>query len=65
MYTSDPFNRIAIFINPTDTVADNVYQIIEAESHEQAAQMAKDNPHFVISTSYIDVMEVPRNMEMY
>ena len=37
----------------------NYYCIVEAESHEAAAAMFKDNPHFTISTSYVDVMEIP------
>lgn len=38
----------------------NFYQIIEAESHDAAAQMVKDNPHFIIPDSFIDVMEIPQ-----
>ena len=37
----------------------NYYCIVEAESHDQAAQIFSDNPHFVIPTAYIDVMEIP------
>ncbi len=33
--------------------------IIEAESHEAAAAMFKDNPHFMIPTSSVDIMEIP------
>jgi hypothetical protein len=33
--------------------------IVEAESHEAAANMFSDNPHFTIPTSFIDVMEIP------
>jgi hypothetical protein len=37
----------------------NYYVVLEAESHDAAAQMVMDNPHFMIPTAYIDVMEVP------
>ena len=37
----------------------NYYCIVEAESHEAAAKLFADNPHFVIPTSYIDIMEIP------
>ena len=37
----------------------NYYCIIEAESHEEAAKMFSDNPHFIIPTAYVDVMEIP------
>ena len=37
----------------------NYYCIVEAESHEAAAELFKDNPHFDIPTSYIDIMEIP------
>lgn len=37
----------------------NYYQIVEADSHEEAAKMFVDNPHFQIPTSFIDVMEIP------
>lgn len=37
----------------------NYYQVVEAESHEAAVQIFADNPHTVIPTAYIDVMEIP------
>lgn len=37
----------------------NYYCIVEAESHDAAAKIFLDNPHFQIPTSYIDVMEIP------
>lgn len=37
--------------------------IVEAESHDAAAAMFKDSPHFAIPESYIDIMEIP-NMGM-
>ena len=41
----------------TDSANDlNWYLVIEAESHEAAAEMFKDNPHLQIPTSYIEVM---------
>lgn len=33
--------------------------IVEAESHEAAAALFTDNPHFEIPTSFIDIMEIP------
>ena len=33
--------------------------IIQAESPEAAAAMFADNPHFMIPTSTIDIMEIP------
>ena len=30
-----------------------------SKAHEAAAAMFKDNPHFTIPTSYVDVMEIP------
>jgi len=33
--------------------------IVQANSHDEAAAMFKDNPHFTIPTSYIDIMEIP------
>ena len=33
--------------------------VVQAESHEAAAQMFADSPHFTIPTSTIDVMEIP------
>lgn len=37
----------------------NYLSIIEADSKDAVIQMFKDNPHFVIPTSFIDIMEVP------
>lgn len=37
----------------------NYYCIVEAESHEAAAQMFADNPHLQIPTSSIEVMDIP------
>ncbi len=46
----------------TDTKNDlNYCMVIEAESHDAAAEIMKDNPHIaVIPESYIEVMEVPK-----
>ena len=41
----------------------NYYIVLEAESHEAAAEIVKDNPHFMIPDSYVEVMEIP-NMGM-
>lgn len=37
----------------------NGFHIIEAENKEAVIAMFKDNPHFDIPTSYLDIMEVP------
>ena len=37
----------------------NYLCVVEAESADQVAEMFKDNPHFDIPTSFIDIMEVP------
>ena len=37
----------------------NGFHIIEANSVEEVIEMFKDNPHFDIPTSYLDIMEVP------
>jgi len=37
----------------------NYYVIVEAESHDAAAEMIKDNPHLQIPDAYIEVVEVP------
>ena len=34
--------------------------VVEAESADAVAQMFKDNPHFDIPTSFVDIMEVPQ-----
>lgn len=39
----------------------NYYIIVEAESHEAAAEMMKDNPHYRIPEAYIEVMEISRS----
>lgn len=46
--------------NVTDVKNDlNYYIIVEAESHDAAAEMIKDNPHLLmIPESYVEVMEV-------
>ncbi|HET8581276.1 MAG TPA: hypothetical protein VFL98_02310 [Candidatus Paceibacterota bacterium] len=39
----------------------NYYLLIEAESHEAAAEAVKDNPHVqMIPGSYVDVIEMPK-----
>jgi hypothetical protein len=38
----------------------NAYLVVEAESVEQVGEMFKDNPHWVIPTAYLDIMEVSR-----
>jgi hypothetical protein len=37
----------------------NYMCVVEAESPEAVVEMFKDNPHFDIPTSYVDIMEVP------
>ena len=37
----------------------NWYSIVEAESHDEAARLFKDNPHLQIPGSSIEVMEIP------
>jgi len=37
----------------------NYYIIFEADSHDKAVEMIKDNPHLQIPDSYVDVMEIP------
>lgn len=37
----------------------NYMQVVEAESKESVIEIFKDNPHFAIPTSFIDIMEVP------
>jgi hypothetical protein len=34
--------------------------IVEADSHEEAVALFKDNPHFMIPSSFVDVMEIPQ-----
>ena len=38
----------------------NYMCVVEAESADAVVEMFKDNPHFDIPTSYVDIMEVPR-----
>lgn len=48
----------------TDTRNDlNYYCVVEADSHEAAAEIFAENPHLQIPTSSIDVMTIP-NMGM-
>ena len=37
----------------------NYMCVVEAESADNVVAMFKDNPHFDIPTSFIDIMEVP------
>ncbi len=37
----------------------NYMCVVEAESADAVVAMFKDNPHFDIPTSYVDIMEVP------
>ena len=37
----------------------NYLCVVEAESADDVAEMFKDNPHFDIPTSFVDIMEVP------
>ena len=39
----------------------NWYSIVEAETHEDAAKLFRDNPHLQIPGSSIEVMEIPAN----
>lgn len=38
----------------------NFMQVVQAESHEEAAAIFADSPHTTIPNSTIDVMEVPQ-----
>lgn len=38
----------------------NWYLVVEAESHEAAANLLKGHPHLQITTSYIEVMDASR-----
>lgn len=40
----------------------NFYIVVEAESHEAAAEMFVGHPHFQIPTAYIEVMDSSRGM---
>ena len=37
----------------------NGFSVIEAENVDAVVEMFKDNPHFDIPTSFLDIMEVP------
>lgn len=37
----------------------NGFLMVEAENADAVVAMFKDNPHFDIPTSYVDIMEVP------
>jgi hypothetical protein len=39
-----------------------MYSFVEAESHEAAADMFKDHPHFGIPGGWIEVMNVNKNV---
>ena len=39
----------------------NYYAIVEAETHEAAANLFAQNPHLQIPTSSIEVMEIPHS----
>jgi hypothetical protein len=41
----------------------NFYQIVQAESHDAAAQIFQDCPHMRIPDSFIDVMEIPKTSQ--
>jgi len=38
----------------------NWYLLVQADSHEAAAEMFKDHPHLQIPTSYIEIMDATR-----
>lgn len=38
----------------------NWYLIVQAQSHEEAAELFTDHPHLQIPTSYIEVMDASR-----
>ena len=38
----------------------NWYLVVQAESHEAAAEMFKDHPHLQIPTSHIDISDASR-----
>ena len=45
----------------TPTTNDLNYMcVMQAESAEAVVEMFKDNPHFAIPTSFVDIMEVPQ-----
>ena len=37
----------------------NYFCVVEADSADAVAEIFRDNPHFDIPTSYVDIMEVP------
>ncbi len=39
----------------------NAYLVVEAESAEKVAEMFKDNPHWIVPTAYLDIMEIPKH----
>jgi len=41
----------------------NWYLLIQADSHEAAAELFKDHPHLQIPTSYIEIIESNRDSE--
>jgi hypothetical protein len=38
----------------------NWYLVVEAESHEAAAEIFKDHPHLQIPSAYIDISDASR-----
>ena len=34
------------------------YSIVEAQSHDEAAALFKDNPHFQMQGAYIDILDI-------
>lgn len=40
----------------------NYYLVVQADSHEAAAELFKDNPHLAITSSYIEVMDSNQGM---
>ncbi len=40
----------------------NWYLVIEAESHEAAADMFRGHPHLEIPSSYVEIMDASRSM---
>lgn len=38
----------------------NAYLVVEAESADDVVAMFKDNPHWIIPSAYLDIMEVPK-----
>lgn len=47
----------------TDTKNDlNWYLVVEADSHDAAADIFKDHPHLEIPSAYIEIMDASRTM---